>query len=295
MNAVPKIELIPIDQIEVINPRGRNKKGHGEIIDNISLIGLKRPIKVSRRAQRDGRPHYSLICGQGRLEAFQALGQEQIPAIVVEANEADCLVESLVENVARRQHRAIDLMQEVGSMRKRGYSDSQIANKIGVTSSWVCMIAGLLERGEGRLVAAVETGLIPLSFAVEIAKVDDAEAQQALADAYEEGKIKGAKIGVVRRLLDQRARRRRAMPDSALGRKNPSRGLTGDQLVKLYQKETDRQRVLVKKADYAQSRLLFVIEALKELRSDESFVAILGAEQLLTMPRGLTERMGVGR
>lgn len=295
MDAAPQIELIPIDQIEVINPRGRNKKGHGEIIDNISLIGLKRPIKVSRRPSRDGQRRYSLICGQGRIEAFQALGQEDIPAIIVDADESACLVESLVENVARRQHRAIDLMQEVGSMRRRGYSDTEIGNKIGVTSSWVCLIAGLLEKGEGRLVAAVETGLIPLSFAVEVAKVDDAEAQQALADAYEEGKIKGAKIGVVRRLLDQRARRRRAMPGGALGRKNPPRGITGDQLVKLYQKETDRQRVLVKKADYAQSRLLFVIEALRELRADEGFISILRGEQLMTMPRGLTERMGMGR
>ena len=50
---------------------------------------------------------------------------------------------SLVENCARRQHRAIDLMQEVGALRKRGYNDREIAGKIGVTPEYVNMIAGL--------------------------------------------------------------------------------------------------------------------------------------------------------
>lgn len=108
------------------------------------------------------------MCGQGRLEAFIELKQTAIPAIVIDADESDCLVMSLVENCARRQHRAIDLMQEVGALRKRGYSDRQIAEKIGVSPEYVNMIAGLLERGEERLVSAVETGLLPLSLAIEI-------------------------------------------------------------------------------------------------------------------------------
>ena len=41
---------------------------------------------------------YDLVCGQGRLEAFVALGQNEIPAIVIEASEEDCYVMSLVEN-----------------------------------------------------------------------------------------------------------------------------------------------------------------------------------------------------
>jgi ParB family chromosome partitioning protein len=153
------------------------------------------------------------------------------------------------------------------------------------------MIAGLLEKGEGRLVAAVETGLIPLGLAVDIARLPDGEAQLALAEAYEQGKIKGPRIGVVRRLLEQRARRTGGVRQNPLGRKSPPRKLTGDELVKLYEKETDRQRVLVKKSDFTQTRLLFVVEALRDLRSDEGFIAIMQAERLDTMPRGLAERV----
>lgn len=64
------VEMIPVDRITVINPRVRNKKIFNEIISNIGELGLKKPITVTRRADADG-PRYDLVCGQGRLEAYQ--------------------------------------------------------------------------------------------------------------------------------------------------------------------------------------------------------------------------------
>ena len=117
-----RIEMIPISRITVLNPRARNKRQHREIVNNIEAIGLKRPITVSRRDVAGG-PRYDLVCGEGRLEAFQMLGQTEIPAVVIEASESECLVMSLVENIARRTPRPIDLMREIGALRSRGYSD----------------------------------------------------------------------------------------------------------------------------------------------------------------------------
>ena len=68
----------------------------------------------------------------------------------------------------------------------------RLPKKIGVTPTWVNMIVTLLERGEERLVAAVETGLIPISFAIDIARTDSTEVQDVLMDGYAAGKIKGA-------------------------------------------------------------------------------------------------------
>ena len=75
-----KIELIPIDRITVINPRVRNRKSFRDIVNNIDAIGLKKPITVARRDGTDG-PCFDLVCGQGRLEAYQALGETAIPAM----------------------------------------------------------------------------------------------------------------------------------------------------------------------------------------------------------------------
>jgi ParB family chromosome partitioning protein len=58
-----------------------------------------------------------------------ALGQDEIPAIIIEASEDDCFVMSLVENLARRQHTPLELVREIGALRERGYSYQEIAGK----------------------------------------------------------------------------------------------------------------------------------------------------------------------
>jgi len=286
-----QIELIPISRITVLNPRARNKRQHREIVNNIETIGLKRPITVSRHDGPSG-PRYDLVCGEGRLEAFQMLGQSEIPAVVIEASENECLVMSLVENIARRVQRPIDVMREIGALRNRGYSEAEIGRKIGVGSSWVSMVVSLLERGEERLVAAVETGLIPISLAMEISRAETEEAQSLLLEAYETGKLRGKKLAAVRRLLDLRMRgRNRSLSQGRLGRKNANRKLTANDLMQVYQREAEKQRLLVKKSDFTQTRLLFIVEAMKDLLADEGFVTLLRAEGLETMPRALALRI----
>lgn len=126
----PMVQSVAVDLIEVINPRARSQKTFQEIVASIAAVGLKRPITVARRVVA-GTVKYDLVCGQGRLEAFRVLGQAEIPAIVVEAGSEDCLVMSLVENLARRQHQALDLLHDIDGMRQRGHSEADIARKCG--------------------------------------------------------------------------------------------------------------------------------------------------------------------
>lgn len=285
------IEMIPISRITVLNPRARNKRQHREIVNNIETIGLKRPITVSKH-DGPGGTRYDLVCGEGRLEAFQMLGQTEIPAVVIEASESECLVMSLVENIARRVQRPIDVMNEIGALRRRGYTEAEISRKIGITSGWVSMIVTLLERGEERLLSAVETGLIPISLAMEISRAESEEAQNLLLEAYETGKLRGKKLASVRRLLDLRMRgRSKSISAGKFGRKGSTRKLTASDLMQVYQREAEKQRLLVKKSDFTQTRLLFIVEAIKDLLTDDGFLTLLRAEGLETMPRALAMRI----
>jgi ParB family chromosome partitioning protein len=146
-----------------------------------------------------------------------------------------------------------------------------------------------LERGEERLVAAVESGHIPISLAIEIAKADSAEAQKLLLQAYEAGNVKGKKLALVRRMLDRRAGRRRRDHDRGLGPR--ARALSPGDLMRIYQREAEKQRILVKKSDFAQARLMFTFTAFKDLLADQDFITLLKAEGLDTMPRMLSERI----
>lgn len=283
------IEYVPINQIQVLNPRTRSRKLHREIVENIEAVGLKRPVTVRRNP---GTAQYDLVCGEGRLEAFRILGETEIPAVVIDAEENDCLVMSLVENIARRQHRPIDLLGEIGALHRRGYTDGQIGQKIGCTASWVNMVVQLLERGEERLLSAAETGLIPISLAADIARAETVAAQDLLLEAYESGKLKGKKLGAVRRLLDARMRRHRALGTQSLGRKSPSRRLSPADLMRMYQTEAEKHRIVVRKADFTQTRLLFLVEALRDLLADEAFVTLLRAEGMAVLPKVLAGRLG---
>ncbi len=290
-----QIKSIPIDQIRFLNPRVRNRRNFQEIVQSIAKVGLKRPITVSPRKTDTDSASYDLVCGQGRIEAFIQLGQTKIPAIVIEAEESDCLVRSLVENCARRQHRAIDLLQDIGTLRGRGYDDREIAAKIGVSSDYIRMIGTLLEKGEERLVAAVEAGILPLNMAIEIAKSSDEDVQHALTQAYTEKKLRGKKLVAVRRIIEQRRRSGKQMHDSRFGRRDGSkRPLTGESIIRVYREEAAKQKLLVKKAEVTQSRLLFIVEAIRELRDDENFANLLRAESLDSMPAFLEQRIADG-
>jgi ParB family chromosome partitioning protein len=282
-----EIRMIPVAAITVLNPRSRNKKIFQELVNSIGTLGLKKPITVSQ----SGPNAYILVCGQGRLEAFAALGQEQIPAIVVDASKEDCYVMSLTENMARRQHTPLELMSEVGALKKRGYSIAQIAEKTGFSQEYAYAICYLLDHGEERLLQAVDRGILPPSIAMEIAKAKDGDVQQALAEAYEQGTLPGNQILAIRRIIEQRNTTGKTIHSKTVPQRQVKK-VTADALVRAYRKEAQRQTLIVKKATLAQSRMLFIVTALKNLLDEEQFVSLLKAESLHTLPKPLAQRLG---
>lgn len=290
-DTAPVAQMIPVNQINILNPRSRNKVTFQGIVANISSLGLKKPITVTRRNEPIDGKTYDLVCGQGRLEAFIALGQAEIPAIVKEASREECFLMSLVENIARRQIRPLELLREIDSLKSRGYNTTEIAKKIDVTKSYVVGIAHLLKNGEERLLHAVDKGRIPLSVAMQIADADEEGIQRALCQAYEDKTLRGRKLLTVRRIIELRkANGKRATP----GVRRRNDGLqSAESLVRVYRQETDRQKLLVRKSQLTEHRLLFIVSALKNIFRDENFITLLRAEGLESLPAYLAERIQV--
>ena len=291
------VTLVPINRIEILNSRDRNMKVFEEIVDNIRAIGLKKPITVAERSGDDGDPRYVLVCGEGRLNAFRILGETHIPALVVDVSDEDAFIMSLAENIARRGYRPLEILADIEVLRKRGYSAEIIIQKTVLSPKYVKDIVFLLDQGEERLIEGVQRGTIPLTTALEIARANEnastagedgqANLGDLLQEAYENGQLKGRQIIEAKRLIEKRLEHGPASPN----RDQIKPPTSSYSLVRTYQREVERQRKMVLKAEHAHQRLLLVVQGLKKLFADEHFVNLLRAQGLDTLPKYLAERI----
>jgi len=281
------VEDVPLERIEILNPRERKQKVFQEMVASIKALGLKKPITVIRRGEAPDES-YLLVCGQGRVEAFRALGQPVIPAIVLDASEEDAFVRSLVENIARRPTRTVEQLETIRTLHQCGYEPAVIARKTALDVNWIKGVLMLLERGEERLLTAVEDSRIPITTAIAIASSDDGAMQDVLQSAYESGVLRGRKLLAARRVIENRN-----MLGKGYGRRTsrtaPSKRISAANLVSAYNKEVERQKHLIRKADLVDQRLAFVTAALTSLLQEEHFGDLLRAEGLSTLPRTIDE------
>ncbi len=280
------IKKIPIANIRIGNPRVRNKRAFASIVESIATIGLKRPITVAVSDQGQPESRFELICGQGRIEAFQVLGETQIPAIVVKASEVDRYLMSLVENLARRKHSNRDLLSAVQVLSDRGYSSNQIGRKTGLEPTYIAAILILLRGGEDRLIGAVEKGWLPLSLATEIARSSEADVQLAMMEAYETGLLKGEQLLKVRRLI---IRRKSFGQGYGVGGQKTGKTMTAAKLAQTFQEEVRRQKLAIQKSELAEQRLLILATAMKQILADDHFRTLLRAEGIVDLPKPLAE------
>ena len=147
----------------------------------------------------------------------------------------------------------------------------------------------LKKAGEERLLDAALKGKIPLGVAIDIAKTESIEAQRELLKAYESKQLNQASIRTVKRVIEQRKFLGKRLRTGQHRGKNPR--TTADGYVNAFRKETQRQKVMVKKAKHCEASLMFLVTGFKRLLDDENFVNLLRAEDLGTVPKCLSERI----
>lgn len=283
------LENISIDKINILNPRERNSKIANEIKKNIENVGLKRPITVSLRLDTSDGKEYDLVCGQGRLEAYIAYNQTEIPAIVINSDQEETLIMSLVENLARRNYTPTELLQGIKQLKEKGYSSAEIAHKTGLSIEYINQINKLLVRGEERLINAVFSERIPLNVAIEISDADDSDVQNVLREAYEAGQIRGSKLTFIKELIERRMRKGK----SIYKKKCTAKQLTAGDVQALYEQEIKKTKLLIAKNDRVENSLIFVTQSLKSLLGNEAFFNLMKSEKLEKLPKYLAERLQI--
>ncbi|MGA7586862.1 ParB/RepB/Spo0J family partition protein [Rouxiella badensis] len=272
------IHMVKISSIKVVIPRARNKFRHAEITESIDASGLRKPITIRKIV--DKKYDFALICGQGRLESLTALGEELIPAFILDIDENQAYIMSLVENMARVIPRAGEQFQRIKEMTDQGLTNKEISNSTGLSLHWITSLTMLINKGENKLLSAVESGSIPISFAVEIARVDFEGGQELLIKAFDEGLIKHKDVGKVREILDSRDEGLKGFINNNFGVTKKKKKMTTDELQQLYQDNISQHKKIKNKADYVEIKLLVASQIFKELTSNESFYKIVNEESL---------------
>ncbi|WP_200212069.1 ParB/RepB/Spo0J family partition protein [Micromonospora coerulea] len=171
---------IPVDSI-VPNPKQPRQVFDEEALEelktSIQEVGFLQPIVVR---QLDGEK-YELVMGERRWRAAQAVGRDNIPAIVRDTKDDAMLRDALLENIHRANLNPLEeaaayqqLLEEFGATheelaRRIGRSRPQISNTIRLMN---------LPAPVQRRVAA---GVLSAGHARALLSLDDAEAQEQLA------------------------------------------------------------------------------------------------------------------
>lgn len=274
-----RYEMIPVDQIKVINSRLRDEKQFQVIVQSIENTGLLIPVRVNDKfVARTGL--YELICGEGRLIASQRLGQKKIRAEVVTCTRKEAYLESLVENIARIKPATMECARELKRLHDQGWDFEKISQVACVSAEYVRQYIRLVERGEERLIQGVEQGIFPISFAVLVAQSDDANVQNVLMDAFDQGLVNSSNYSQARRIINARLSRN----GHKNGQSDERKKLTVAMLTKDISNFTKAKDSFVREAKTKENRFLTLLMAINALWRDEHVLSMLQEENLADRP-----------
>lgn len=271
-------QMIPVDQIRVVNSRNREKQQFQENVRSIGEMGLYKPILVNRR-NLESTGQYDLICGQGRLQAHIQLGKTHIAADVLDVDESQAHLMTLGENIARTPPQTIEFARALKEMHDYGMDWKDLAAITGKSNDYVRDYVRLIEQGEERLVKGVEDGVFALTFAISVAQSNDRSIQHLLMDAFDNGIVNTTNLPRVRRIIEDRQEKGKTLSST-----KPFTPYTVGTLKRDIRKITREKEAFVYEAGQRENRLMRILDALQRLRSDEGFVALLKAASLAQMP-----------
>jgi len=272
-----RYEEIPVEQIKVINSRSRDQDQFDRNVQSIDHTGLLKPIRVNDEfLERDGM--YELICGEGRLLAHRRLGRTTIVAEIVTCTRKEAYLQSLVENIARTKPGTMDFARELKRLHDEGWDYQQIARIACRSQTYTRDLIRLVAQGEDRLVHGVETGVFPMTFALQVVATDDAQIQNVLMDAFDEGIVTTANFAQARKIITARSH----------GSKRKSaneKTYTVSELKQDIADATKAKTSYVREAKTKENRFMALLSGINILWKDAELLKILREEKLAERPQ----------
>lgn len=165
-------KLISIGQLTpgTYQPRQHfNDESIAELAKSIAEHGLLQPILV--RPKADSPDQYEIVAGERRWRAAQKAQLHEVPIIIRELDDTTTLEIALIENLQREDLNAVDEARALKQLADEfGYTQEQVAEKIGKSRPYVANMLRLTELGnsvlallvDGKISAGHARALLPL-------------------------------------------------------------------------------------------------------------------------------------
>ncbi len=179
VQSTPSVLMIPTTQIKPgrYQPRQHmDEQALEELKNSIKDHGIIQPILV--RPISHG--VYELVAGERRWRAAQALGIQEIPAVVRSLPDQEALEYSLIENLQRHNLNSIEEAQGYERLMKEfAYSQDHVAQRVGKDRSTVANLLRLLKLPD-QIQIALREGRLTQGHAKALLAIEQSERQLAL-------------------------------------------------------------------------------------------------------------------
>ena len=150
---------LPISQVEpgLNQPRKRfDPESLSDLADSIRVHGVIQPVTVRRLASG----YYQIIAGERRWRAAKQAGLEEIPAVIIEADDRKVMELGLIENLQREDLNPAEEARGYQTlMEEYGLTQEQVAERMGKSRPAIANTLRLLALPE-ELLALVEEGTL---------------------------------------------------------------------------------------------------------------------------------------
>ena len=180
--------LLPISQVESCAAQPRklfDPDALADLADSIRQHGIIQPLTV--RKLQSG--YYQIIAGERRWRAARMAGLDQVPAIVVEADDRKAMELAMIENLQRED---LSPMEEAEGYRmlveNYGMTQEQAARKLGKSRSALANSLRLLNLPENVL-ELLKSGFITIGHAKVVLGLPTPELQEEAAQMIADNQL----------------------------------------------------------------------------------------------------------
>lgn len=123
---------------------------------------------------------------------------------------------------------------------------------------------------------------------ISIARAEDQNVQQHLAELYAQKQLNQNSLGKIRNLIH---RRKLAGKAAHSGPYIKSTSYRQDTLLRIYKDETERQKMMIKQAEYSEQQFNIILSCLTRLFGNKYFCLLLKSEGLDDLPKDLSDHL----